>query len=450
MRAQRVGGGRVAPRQLAELLHVAEGGAGRDADSELLPVDVVAVLDHRLLVPLPLRVPEKPSSQELVDVLRLAVERRRELGLLLVLLVLLPGGGGGLHARPHVHGVLGIQLRLLPQLLHAVNDLLGEVHLLELLVEGEVQHDDALGVGDGVQVRVGDVLDAARQGHLLRVQLIAADGDGALLLELQELLLAEILGRRHNRLHVLAELLAQDLEVERAGQADLGGVLAVVHSHHEELALHVRLQPLQILEEVGVCVDDRHAPQRLLQAHLLLLAAGAPELDEALHPAHGLLHLLVQRLGVEVRDHHPMHGLGLHGVAVGERPRQVLVDHLRDERRQRREQHAEVQQDLVEGAQRRERLVGAQDAAHPVPVQPDVPIREVLEQLGEAADDGVEAVGVHLLAHEADELVERRVDPLVHDVGALLDAARVRLEGGVLGLVPRHLEDEEAVGVVPR
>mmetsp|Transcript_63686 Transcript_63686/g.184702 ORF Transcript_63686/g.184702 Transcript_63686/m.184702 type:complete len:476 (-) Transcript_63686:842-2269(-) len=41
------------------------------------------------------------------------------------------------------------------------------------------------------------------------------------------------------------------------------------------------------------------------------------------------------------------------------------------------------------------------------------------------------------------------IDPLVHDVAALLHAHRVRHKFPVLHLVPCHLEDEEAVGVVP-
>mmetsp|Transcript_171978 Transcript_171978/g.551233 ORF Transcript_171978/g.551233 Transcript_171978/m.551233 type:complete len:309 (+) Transcript_171978:1169-2095(+) len=137
-------------------------------------------------------------------------------------------------------------------------------------------------------------------------------------------------------------------------------------------------------------------------------------------------------------------------MAIRKSSRQVLVHHLCDEWNNRRQQHGEVQQQVVERAKGSQGLLLAAVTAHPVTVQAHVPVREILQQFGKTTNDGVQAVSIHLVTHELDEVVHRCVDPFVHRVAALFDPAGVRHELAGISFVSCNLLHEEAVRVVPR
>mmetsp|Transcript_41792 Transcript_41792/g.110426 ORF Transcript_41792/g.110426 Transcript_41792/m.110426 type:complete len:1093 (+) Transcript_41792:362-3640(+) len=402
-------------------------------------LDVEVLLPDDDLVALPQVVVVEVSSQELAVVGRVLGQGLLQLGVLL-----------GVHGlRPHVHRGIRVQLGVLAHPVHAVRDFSRHHHERKLRVRREVEDDGAAAVAHGPHVRVGPALHLARQGHLLGKDLVACDCHLAALLELRELLGAQLLHGGRHRLHVLAELLAEHLEVERRSELEAAGRGLEGALHDVQLLLDVRLERLQVLHDGRVLVDDHHGLQGHLLANLRLLAELAAQLDDTLHALHGHLDVRVEDAGVELRDHDPVDGLGLQRVPVRQRPGQVLVDHLRDEGRDGGQHHRGGQQDLVERAEGGLRLLHAVLAAHAVAVQPDVAVREALEQPGQLADDGVQAVGVHLLAHELDEVVRGREDPLVHEVLALLDPLGVRLELAALGLEARGLQNEELVGVVP-
>lgn len=95
-------------------------------------------------------------------------------------------------------------------------------------------------------------------------------------------------------------------------------------------------------------------------------------------------------------------------------------------------------------------------------VQTNVDVRELVDEGDELGNDGVESVALHLLAGEADEVLDGSLQsdahetrtyekPLIHDVGAVDGSVLAGGEGlAVLVLPVLDVLDEESVGVVPR
>mmetsp|Transcript_74663 Transcript_74663/g.172950 ORF Transcript_74663/g.172950 Transcript_74663/m.172950 type:complete len:206 (-) Transcript_74663:796-1413(-) len=144
-----------------------------------------------------------------------------------------------------------------------------------------------------------------------------------------------------------------------------------------------------------------------------------------------------------------MHGIGPHGVALGQRPAKVLVHQLSDEGRDGRQQHRDVEQHAVEGAEACKRLLLAVLPAEPPAVHADVNVCEVLQEGEQAGHHRVEAIGFHLLTDKLDEAVAACIYPLVHEVTTALDAFWVVLEFCACALVTIGFQHEEAVGMVP-
>lgn len=89
-------------------------------------------------------------------------------------------------------------------------------------------------------------------------------------------------------------------------------------------------------------------------------------------------------------------------------------------------------------------------AFQPLPIEPNVPIRELIHKVQQPRDDGVQPVRRHLLAHELDERLTAREDPAIHDV-VRRRQVRVIHEIKLARLaVQVHLPEEEAEGVKPR
>mmetsp|Transcript_136691 Transcript_136691/g.291993 ORF Transcript_136691/g.291993 Transcript_136691/m.291993 type:complete len:226 (-) Transcript_136691:1212-1889(-) len=145
-----------------------------------------------------------------------------------------------------------------------------------------------------------------------------------------------------------------------------------------------------------------------------------------------------------------MHGLCLQRVPIWQGPGQVAIDQLGDEGAHGCQQYRDVQQDFVERAERCQGLQGTVGATHPVTVQAHVPVREILEEVHQPGHDRVEPVHLQLLPDELNESVATSKDPLVGEVAASLDQRGVRAELLHSALIPESLQDEEAVGVVPR
>ena len=141
---------------------------------------------------------------------------------------------------------------------------------------------------------------------------------------------------------------------------------------------------------------------------------------------------------------------------------EVLVEVLREEGREGRHDAAQRQQALVQHRQRHEGLLGvAVGALAAAAVEAHVAVGERVDEVDQARHHGVQAVGLHLLAHEADQLLRGGQQPAVHHVGALQRLllggaeALARLALPVLDVL--HLRvtgtaraHQEAVGVEPR
>mmetsp|Transcript_72030 Transcript_72030/g.203460 ORF Transcript_72030/g.203460 Transcript_72030/m.203460 type:complete len:559 (-) Transcript_72030:1935-3611(-) len=365
-------------------------------------------------------------------------------------------GAGSRRARddagPHVHRVVLVEVGVLAEPLHVARDGPRDADLLQALVFREVHDDGAVGAAVDLKVRILGALQAPAEVHLIVRGLDGVptyDGLAGGLVLLQ-LLLAHRLECFLDRLHVLAKLLTEDLEVQRGDDLHVVGVLLVEHIHHSQLLLHILLECLDVLYERLVLVDDCDALQRHPRAHLLPLAARAPELHDRLHALHRPHDVRVEHLGVRLGDHHEVHGRGLQRVPVGQCLGEVLVEELCDEGRYGSQQHRDIHQNLVQCAEAQDRLIGPAVALHPLAVQPDVPVRQVLEHQHQAGDHRVESVRLHLLAHELDEALAAGRDPLVHEVLARLHHGAVRRELLARVLVAVALLDEEGVRVVPR
>jgi hypothetical protein len=107
------------------------------------------------------------------------------------------------------------------------------------------------------------------------------------------------------------------------------------------------------------------------------------------------------------------------------------------------------EQRLEQRVERRERVLLAVLALQPPPVEPDVPVRQLVDQVQQPRDDRVQPVRRHLLPDELDERLAAREDPAVHDV-ARHRRVRVVLEVDLARLaVERDLAEEEAERVEP-
>mmetsp|Transcript_90716 Transcript_90716/g.259526 ORF Transcript_90716/g.259526 Transcript_90716/m.259526 type:complete len:228 (-) Transcript_90716:2308-2991(-) len=174
-----------------------------DADLQLLLLDLENFLDHDLLRTLPLFGDVEMPPEEFVDVVGHLVQ-----GILQLRALLRVDNRG-----PHVNIVIGLKLRLLAELLNAIRNISAKRHAHQVLVWGEVQDRQRLGISVGIKVRICQILDDPSQRHLLRSYLISADRDGAFFLELGQRILVQLLHGFLNLLHIRAQLFTQDLEV---------------------------------------------------------------------------------------------------------------------------------------------------------------------------------------------------------------------------------------------
>mmetsp|Transcript_96445 Transcript_96445/g.229667 ORF Transcript_96445/g.229667 Transcript_96445/m.229667 type:complete len:486 (-) Transcript_96445:1848-3305(-) len=386
------------------------------------------------------RIPKIPP-EKLVDVLALLLQCLSQQALAFLT---------RLYLCPHVHRIVLIQLRVLAHLLHLVDNVSRYRHELEVLILSEVEDDLSLIVSVDVQVRIVEILQLPSQLDVITRELVALHSDLSCLLEVSELGLAEVRDCVLDGFHVLAQPLPQCLEVQGPRQRDL--CIGFVDDLHDvELLFDVLLKSFHVLHEALVLVHDGHGLQRHLQTHFPPFTARAAQLHHGLHAPHRLGDVLVDGAEIRLRNHHPVHGLRLQRMPVWKCSGQVLIYVLRDERNHWGKANRDVQQDLVEGTQRSERLLQAVATSHPVAVQPNIPVGQVFQEVHQLRHHRVEPICLHLLAHELDEAMHRCKDPLVHMVRACLDLSRLGRELLSTGaLVAIALLDQEAIGVEHR
>ena len=329
----------------------------------------------------------------------------------------------------HADPVRDLQSQLLAGALDAVDGLAREPFADQRVIEvaDQVDRDQAVGHGVGARLRLAEDLD------LFGRECLAVEFHGPRLLEVRDL------GRRQRPdvalelPHALAQALAQYREVRLRVQIDVAAlVLLVTHFLDVELGLHVVLQLRDRIEQGPVAVDDREGAQRRTQVDLRLLPLAAPQQHDLLHAGHGVLESgLDQRfLGLRVAAEVDAHRLR---VRVAAEPGQLVVDVLGEEGRKRRHREGQLVNRRVERAVGGDLVRGDVRAPEPRPVEADVPVREVLDELEQLRHHVVEAVAGHLLRDLRLHRLQLREHPAVQDVGALVEAPvrRPAVDAGV-------------------
>mmetsp|Transcript_11125 Transcript_11125/g.29573 ORF Transcript_11125/g.29573 Transcript_11125/m.29573 type:complete len:485 (+) Transcript_11125:24-1478(+) len=368
--ATRFGRG-VPSRKLFQRFGVEERRPVSDGDHHGITLHFKLLAPHDDLVPLQKAATPQRSSEVLFEVVLLFREDFLD-------------HAGALLARdelcPHVDRVVLLQFRVLSQPLDHVGDVSGDGHELQVPVGRVVQDYHRLRIRAGIQVWVvAAEVYAPRQRHLLRVDAVTEDRDRPLFLEFQQVLLRQLLHRGHHLRPVFAQPLSDLIEDQLAREGHVVGSILELDIHHVQLLLQVLLERLQVLQVLGVLVHNRHALQGHLQPDLLALAGHSSELNDALHARHGADDVGVN-LKIWRRNHHEVNGGRFHSVAVRQCLGKVPVDELSQERRHWSQKDRHVEEHLVQGAQGRQGLLGPAHATHPLAVEADVPICEVLQE----------------------------------------------------------------------
>lgn len=211
---------------------------------------------------------------------------------------------------------------------------------------------------------------------------------------------------------------------------------------------------LEVLQGFCVVVNEDDAGQRPLQGEVLSISNEAAILNRALHSRESLLHSLIQQCLIVVRDLQEVDRLLIKVLVLWiDTVSEVLVELLRQEWCDARHQDGRAEQDIEEDVEAPLLLLDAFVTFHTWPVQSDVPVRQLLEELKEWWHNVVELVAVHLTSDVLDEVLIGRHDPAVHEV---VISSKVDLHLGVEDevktcrlLIPGDVLDQESVGIEP-
>ncbi|KAH9399125.1 hypothetical protein TYRP_018028 [Tyrophagus putrescentiae] len=322
--------------------------------------------------------------------------------------------------------IRGHQLRLLPQLLHAIDNLPGRALISHRVVRLDVQQDEdatgrvrlvAVGQVAGQPIRRQRVLDA----QLALLQLHALHGEllrgGLVLLQL---------------LVVASQPQPQRLNVRHCAVLHpVGGLLRAEHQLADiELREDKLPQRAHLRQRLLAGTDHHHLGQRVLQREVSAVSKQPPKLHDRLHQGDLPLDGLVNQLLGHRRQqavHRQLHTVHQHLA-------QVLKHRLGDEGREGRHHLHQAEEDAEEGVQGEAGVRPAGVAAlQAAAVHAHVPVGEVVDELDQARDYGVEAKAVG---------VEPRQEDLLQQ---LLDALLAELE--IFRPDHRRVDQVEAEGV---
>ena len=222
----------------------------------------------------------------------------------------------------------------------------------------------------------------------------------------------------------------------------------------DELQLpHVQLSGDQLAQALdrlalGVAGHDYRLAQRLPDLDPGLGASRPPKLDRAARRLDARLEIVVLERAVGLREVQQVNGVRLGAEFLGFAARQVQVDLVGQERRERRQQRGDGEQAALKGGEG-----GAVALPEPAPRDPHVPVGEILDVVGDRATGAGAVVGVHALDHGPHRSLQARQRPTV-ELGSgfcgLCSACRRGGEGRRPEPLGVRVEDPERVRVPER
>mmetsp|Transcript_20687 Transcript_20687/g.63286 ORF Transcript_20687/g.63286 Transcript_20687/m.63286 type:complete len:203 (+) Transcript_20687:1145-1753(+) len=179
---------------------------------------------------------------------------------------------------------------------------------------------------------------------------------------------------------------------------------------HIQLRLHVLLERAHSAQGCLIRVDQHHFGQWGARGEIVPFAQRTSLLDDTQHHPHIRLHDLVHSRCVNLWDHEEVDRLE----GARHDKLKILVHVLGEEGRERRHHAAKHHHHLEECVQRRVPLIAAGVPCESLLVHANVPIGQVVDELDQPGNYGIQTIRLHLRTHEFDETVCRGQDPAVH------------------------------------
>jgi hypothetical protein len=196
-----------------------------------------------------------------------------------------------------------------------------------------------------------------------------------------------------------------------------------------DLLLDVGLQAVNTRDEGFVAGDDCETDDGFLQGDILALS-DLTSLDDC----------LVDEVLVELRNLKEVDGVGAVFGGLDAEP-EVLVEGIGDEGHVGTEKEGELEQHIEQDVEGNQLILRTCFSLESGSVESDVPVGEVLEELEQFGDDGVESVLLHLCSDGFDEVLGTCDDPPVHKVVELAREGDLLIVGELLVVIALETVD---------
>ena len=221
---------------------------------------------------------------------------------------------GNITPVPHANAVADLEPAFLASALNAIDHFPRPAFPHEVVIQLDVEVDGHVAVRD----RIGAFARLAQHLNLVSVESFTVNLDPALILQGIDLRAVETRDLGVELAHALAEALAQHREVRFRNQGDVLALVGLVaHLLDVEFRPDVALQRLHLGQQRLVLMDDGQRPQGRSQVDPHFLALAPTELDDLLHPRHGILEqdvaLAVLSVGIPAQVHRSRRRLFLAG-----------------------------------------------------------------------------------------------------------------------------------------
>jgi hypothetical protein len=207
-----------------------------------------------------------------------------------------------------------------------------------------------------------------------------------------------------------------------------------------DLLLDVGLQAVNTRDAGFVAGDDCETDDGFLQGDILALSDLTSLDDHILHPLDVKFDCLVDEVLVELRNLKEVDGVGAVFGGLDAEP-EVLVEGIGDEGHVGTEKEGELEQHIEQDVEGNQLILRTCFSLESGSVESDVPVGEVLEELEQFGDDGVESVLLHLCSDGFDEVLGTCDDPPVHKVVELAREGDLLIVGELLVVIALETVD---------
>ena len=326
--------------------------------------------------------------------------------------------------------------------MNAIDHLAGEAFAAKAVVDPRVDHDHL------ARARCRSEIFASAQPYL---DLLRSELDGAVRKLDDDLLVFFHLGVEGRTVRLgegllagrdlLAKLRSQHAEVRNQLELDvLAWLLCKPELTHVELLSDRTRETVDGLPLGIIRHDDNRFRERLPHLELVFVSNALPQGHHVSNPLHGPPELFVDACFILLRKRRQVHRFRCGVVVLAN---QVLEQCLGQEGDERRRKLGQVDQHVVERAERRA-FVGRiirRPEARPTPA--DIPIRQPIHEAEEVSHRHVTLVVIELFSNRAHRRIELGKHPTIH-VGPLLERRTVDSCGPPVDIRVGH---EEAIDV---